>query len=97
MTTSNKHPDAPWRNFYGRVRGKTLKASQETYLDEDLGRLSPGAVDWEENPERRPLDTGAMGAFQPEQLSRDEPAKLVCLLTPMAANDETAMPVDAKG
>ena len=36
MTTSNKHPDAPWRNFYGRVRGKTLKASQETYLDEDL-------------------------------------------------------------
>ena len=52
MTSSNKHPGAPWRNFYGRVKGKTLKASQEAYLDEDLAKLSPGAVDWDENPER---------------------------------------------
>ncbi|CUH82487.1 tRNA (guanine(46)-N(7))-methyltransferase TrmB [Tropicibacter naphthalenivorans] len=60
MTTSNKHPGAPWRNFYGRVKGKTLKASQETYLEEDLGKLSPGAVDWDVNPDRTPLDLGAL-------------------------------------
>ncbi|MEC3860321.1 tRNA (guanine(46)-N(7))-methyltransferase TrmB [Mesobacterium sp. TK19101] len=56
MTTSNKHPGAPWRNFYGRIKGKTLRPNQETFLDEDLAALSPGAVDWEENPERQPLD-----------------------------------------
>ena len=41
------HPKgAPWRNFYGRVLGKTLRPAQQRYLDEDLPRLSPGAVDW---------------------------------------------------
>ena len=53
------HPTgAPWRNFYGRFKGKTLRPSQEAYLDEDLDALSPGAVDWEDNPERTPLDLG---------------------------------------
>ncbi|EPX79684.1 tRNA (guanine(46)-N(7))-methyltransferase TrmB [Salipiger mucosus] len=60
MTTSNKHPAAPWRNFYGRIKGKSLRPSQEAYLQEDLDRLSPGPVDWEENPERAPLDLGAL-------------------------------------
>ena len=60
MTTSNKHPDAPWRNFYGRIRGKTLRPKQEEYLQEDLDRLSPGPVDWEENPDRMPLDLAAV-------------------------------------
>lgn len=60
MTTSNKHPDAPWRNFYGRVRGKTLRPKQEEYLQEDLDRLSPGPVDWEQNPDRVPLDLDAL-------------------------------------
>lgn len=60
MTTSNKHPAAPWRNFYGRVRGKSLRPKQEEYLQEDLDRLSPGPVDWEENPERHPLDLTAL-------------------------------------
>lgn len=58
MTTSNKHPDAPWRNFYGRVKGKTLKPAQEVYLQEDLDKLSPGAIDWESNPDREPIDLG---------------------------------------
>ena len=49
-------PDAPWRNFYGRRHGKTLKPSQQRYLAEDLARLSPGPVTREENPGRRPLD-----------------------------------------
>jgi tRNA (guanine-N7-)-methyltransferase len=59
MTSSNKHPGAPWRNFYGRLKGKTLRPAQETYLDEDLVALSPGPVDWEVNPDRVPLDLRA--------------------------------------
>ena len=46
----------PHRNFYGRLKGKALKKSQKAYLDEDLAKLSPGAVDWNENPDRTPLD-----------------------------------------
>ena len=44
------------RNFYGRVHGKTLRASQKTYLEEDLDRLSLSAVTREDNPERSPID-----------------------------------------
>lgn len=51
------HPTgAPWRNFYGRFKGKTLRGSQEEYLEQDLASLSPGKVLWEENPERENLD-----------------------------------------
>ena len=50
---------APWRNFYGRLKGKTLKQSQQRYLAEDLEALSPGAVDWEDNPDRHPIDLEA--------------------------------------
>ena len=53
---STDHPKRPRRNFYGRFKGKTLKQSQKTYLDEDLAALAPGAVGWEENPERETLD-----------------------------------------
>ncbi len=51
-----KPDNAPWRNFYGRRKGKHLRPSQQTYLEEDLIRLSPGAVDWDANPDRAPLD-----------------------------------------
>ena len=44
------------RNFYGRVHGKTLRASQKTYLEEDLGRLSLPGVTREDNPDRAPID-----------------------------------------
>ncbi len=55
--TTDKHPSgAPWRNFYGRFKGKGLRDSQQTYLDEDLVKLSPGPVDWDVNPDRTPLD-----------------------------------------
>ncbi|MEL7091842.1 MAG: tRNA (guanosine(46)-N7)-methyltransferase TrmB [Pseudomonadota bacterium] len=50
----------PHRNFYGRLKGKALKDSQKRYLDEDLAALSPGAVTWDDNPARRPLDLGAL-------------------------------------
>jgi tRNA (guanine-N7-)-methyltransferase len=49
----------PHRNFYGRLKGKTLKASQKKYIDEDLAALSVGAVGWDENPQRDPLDLEA--------------------------------------
>lgn len=48
--------ERPHRNFYGRTKGKTLKSSHVGYLEDDLGALSPGDVDWESNPDRTPLD-----------------------------------------
>ncbi|MEP5757764.1 MAG: tRNA (guanine(46)-N(7))-methyltransferase TrmB [Litoreibacter sp.] len=47
---------APWRNFYGRTKGKTLHAAQERYLDEDLEKLKLGPITWEENPDRTKVD-----------------------------------------
>lgn len=58
---NDKHPSgAPWRNFYGRFRGKTIRASQHDYLENDLEPLSPGKVSWEENPDRDPIDLDAL-------------------------------------
>lgn len=55
--TQDKHPSgAPWRNFYGRFKGKGLRKSQEAYLDQDLEKLSPGAVGWDVNPDRKDID-----------------------------------------
>lgn len=55
--SETKHPTgAPWRNFYGRLKGKALRPSQQAYLEEDLGRLSPGPVGWDVNPGRQPID-----------------------------------------
>lgn len=51
-----KHDAAPWRNFYGRRKGKALRPAQEVYLREDLGDVLLGGVDWDSNPERVPLD-----------------------------------------
>ncbi|WP_368186641.1 tRNA (guanosine(46)-N7)-methyltransferase TrmB [Aestuariibius sp. HNIBRBA575] len=51
------HPTgAPWRNFYGRFKGKTLRGTQQEYLDEDLAKFSPGPVEWDVNPDRTNLD-----------------------------------------
>lgn len=48
--------DTPRRNFYGRAHGKTLRASQKTYLAEDLDRLRLPGVSVQDNPDRAPLD-----------------------------------------
>ncbi|PWK57985.1 tRNA (guanine(46)-N(7))-methyltransferase TrmB [Roseicyclus mahoneyensis] len=53
-------PERPHRNFYGRRKGKHLRDSQEVYLHEDLDALSPGAVDWEANPDRTALELPAI-------------------------------------
>ena len=55
----------PRRNFYGRLKGKTLKPSQKGYLDEDLAALSPGPVGWDVNPAREPLDLQALFGGKP--------------------------------
>lgn len=55
--TDTKHPSgAPWRNFYGRFRGKTIRPAQNDYLENDLVGLSPGLIGWDVNPDRTPID-----------------------------------------
>ncbi len=51
-------PPAPpeRRNFYGRIRGKTLRASQKEYLAEDLGPMTLYGVTREDNPARTLAD-----------------------------------------
>ncbi len=44
------------RNFYGRIRGKTLRASQKDYLAEDLGPLTLTGVTRDANPTRGLVD-----------------------------------------
>lgn len=58
---SDTHPTgAPWRNFYGRFKGKSLRPEQERRLDEDLPRLSVPRVGWDENPDREVIDPSAL-------------------------------------
>lgn len=61
MTT----PIRPHRNFYGRFKGKSLKSSQKTWLDQDLAALSPGPVGWAQNPERAALDLDGLFGGRP--------------------------------
>jgi len=59
------HPTgAPWRNFYGRMKGKTLRDSQKRYL-EDLDRVGLPGVDWVANPDRTALDMKALFGDRP--------------------------------
>ena len=48
-------PDRPWRNFYGRTRGKTLRPLQKERLEGLLPTLSLRGVTREENPGREVL------------------------------------------
>ena len=53
------------RNFYGRVHGKTLRASQKTYLAEDLGKVRLSGVTAEDNPSRAALDVAGLFGGRP--------------------------------
>ena len=55
---------APWRNFYGRIRGKSLRDSQKSYL-RDLEEIGLQGVDWDENPDRAALDLNALFGERP--------------------------------
>ncbi|MCR9085386.1 MAG: tRNA (guanine(46)-N(7))-methyltransferase TrmB [Rhodobacteraceae bacterium] len=57
--TKTSPSGAPWRNFYGRRRGKGLRDSQKGYLASDLAELALRNVSWAENPDRAPLDLTA--------------------------------------
>jgi tRNA (guanine-N7-)-methyltransferase len=46
MTDENRITTPERRNFYGRHHGKTLRASQKTYLAEDLAALRPAGTDF---------------------------------------------------
>ncbi|MGA1761278.1 MAG: tRNA (guanosine(46)-N7)-methyltransferase TrmB [Paracoccaceae bacterium] len=60
-TSPLTHPSGtPWRNFYGRFKGKTLRPTQIEYLENDLDALSPGPISVEENPDRNALDMSAI-------------------------------------
>ncbi len=60
MTNDETDHRPEWRNFYGRIHGKTLRASQKAYLSEDLDTLRPEGVTREENPARDLIDPAAM-------------------------------------
>jgi tRNA (guanine-N7-)-methyltransferase len=44
------------RNFYGRIHGKTLRASQKDYLAQDLSALCLQGVTIADNPQRLSID-----------------------------------------
>jgi tRNA (guanine-N7-)-methyltransferase len=54
--TKPARPIYKGRNFYGRIKGKTLKPVHRQLLDDDLGRLAPPNVSFETNPAREPVD-----------------------------------------
>ncbi len=54
--SNTHHSGGPWRNIYGRFKGKKLNKVQKDRLANDLVRLSPGLVSLEDNPRRYPLD-----------------------------------------
>ncbi|HSF96118.1 MAG TPA: tRNA (guanosine(46)-N7)-methyltransferase TrmB [Thermohalobaculum sp.] len=60
MNPPERDDKAPWRNFYGRRHGKTLRKGQKELLDTRLAELAPEGVGWDENPERRPIDPRAL-------------------------------------
>jgi tRNA (guanine-N7-)-methyltransferase len=57
MTKREKHVSgAPQRNFYGRIKGKSLHKAQERYMAEDLEGLQPKDVTWTDNPDRNQVN-----------------------------------------
>lgn len=56
MSVPEREDGAPWRNFHGRRRGKTLRRGQAVLVENRLAELAPPGVSWEDNPDRNPLD-----------------------------------------
>ncbi len=63
--SEQKHPDAPWRNFYGRRHGKALRSAQEDALETLMPQMHLPGIGWEENPDRAPVDLGARFGKRP--------------------------------
>lgn len=62
---TSDRPVTERRNFYGRVHGKTLRASQKGYLAEDLGKVRLSGVTVEENPSRAALEVAELFGGRP--------------------------------
>jgi tRNA (guanine-N7-)-methyltransferase len=60
MDEPKRADGAPWRNLYGRRKGKRLRPGQQALLDARLEALAPPGVGWAENPERAPTDLKAL-------------------------------------
>lgn len=60
MSAPDREDGAPWRNFYGRRQGKKLRKRHQDLVDTRLAALAPPGIGWDENPERAPLDLGAL-------------------------------------
>lgn len=56
----SREDGAPWRNFYGRRRGKKLRPGQAGLVGTRLAELAPPGIGWDENPERVALDLAAL-------------------------------------
>ncbi|MGB3146650.1 MAG: tRNA (guanine(46)-N(7))-methyltransferase TrmB [Paracoccaceae bacterium] len=65
MNDEDKTSQPGRRNFYGRVHGKTLRASQKAYLAEDLEDLRLKNVTAAENPDRQTIDPAALFGARP--------------------------------
>ncbi|MEL7275732.1 MAG: tRNA (guanosine(46)-N7)-methyltransferase TrmB [Pseudomonadota bacterium] len=59
-STPDRADGAPWRNFYGRRRGKKLRPGQAERMETTLAEIAPPGVTWEDNPDRTPLDLPAL-------------------------------------
>ncbi|QDL91583.1 tRNA (guanosine(46)-N7)-methyltransferase TrmB [Paroceanicella profunda] len=60
MTEPTREDGAPWRNFYGRRHGKTLRSGQRRHMETTLREIAPSGVTWEENPDRQQIDPAAL-------------------------------------
>ncbi|MEM8790101.1 MAG: tRNA (guanosine(46)-N7)-methyltransferase TrmB [Pseudomonadota bacterium] len=60
MTEPERDDGAPWRNFYGRRRGKKLRRGQAELVETRLAELTPPGITWGENPDREPIDLAAL-------------------------------------
>ena len=56
MAIPERKDGAPWRNFYGRRFGKTLRKGQVVHLATTLKAVQVPNVGWDENPDRLPID-----------------------------------------
>lgn len=63
---ADKHKTgAPWRNFYGRIKGKALHPAQARDWDLELPKWQLPGVGWDENPDRTSLDLDAICQGKP--------------------------------
>ena len=65
MTSTPLTDPTARRNFYGRIRGKTLRQSQKDYLAEDLDALTLPRVSRDANPHREALDLAPIFGSRP--------------------------------